>query len=54
MDNEEKAKEEEKRCETCRHLNEEKTPCECLKGKGQVSYRRLACELYLKRARADG
>ena len=36
----------EKICENCKHLNEEPTPCKCKKGKGEVSYRHPACEMY--------
>lgn len=35
-----------KRCETCKFLDEEPTPCVCRKGKGQVAYRRPACGEY--------
>jgi hypothetical protein len=35
-----------KYCETCRHLNEESTPCECRKGHGKVAYRHPACGDY--------
>jgi hypothetical protein len=38
--------EEIKRCETCKFLNEESTPCECRKGKGRVAYRHPACVEY--------
>jgi hypothetical protein len=38
--------EEIKRCETCKFLNEEPTPCECKKGKGRVAYRHPACAEY--------
>jgi hypothetical protein len=40
-----------KMCETCAFLNEEPTPCECKKGKGQVAYRHPACEKYKEKKR---
>jgi len=39
-------KEEVKRCETCVNLKEDSVPCKCSKGRGQVSYRKAACEDY--------
>jgi hypothetical protein len=42
--------EHQNRCETCKFLDEEKTPCECRKGKGKVAYRHKACEKYKERS----
>jgi hypothetical protein len=38
--------EEQRCCETCKHLNKETTPCTCKKGKGHVAYQHKACEEY--------
>jgi hypothetical protein len=40
------------RCETCKFLDEEPTPCVCRKGKGQVAYQHKACAEYKKKKEA--